>query len=1524
MTPTTSMFAAMHPTRRNTDVLWRSRLMRLLRHTCIAALVTVSIANAQEVEKAVSPHADWKNLASGKSAMFVTPPNYAETTDANDAQQLFDGQVTTKAPTWYDTATVGWRGPQPIEFTVDLGGISPIRGVALRVGAGQSGVGWPKSVRVLVSDTGEAYSDVGDVMKVTPHALPAEGYDVLWLEASGLKTHGKFVKFVMTPTDTGNGIYFFADEVEIYRGDDAFLALPLPEPVAPASKDSPRADWANLARGKAVTFNTAPNDPGTNDPDDAKQMVDGALSPANPLWSDKSAVGWGMVDPTVFTVDLGADKPIRGVALHLGSGQAGVEWPASIQMYVSETGAQFSPVGDLMQMLDKRPPEKEYAAFWLVADKLETHARYVKFSCTPTNLGNGAYIFADEIEIYRGDDALLKRPLNSIESPDRWIASWNDLNWRDETQSAPEPERPTRIVLVNGKTETGGDVPLQQAMVEPSGISFTLKGEAGKSRSMSWTARLAKPVSTEKCRYALLTFRAEGVQRTYESRPLVMLQGINAKTDDNSATLIESKMVPNDGRSHTIVKRLPDGLTMNMLKVALVTEDDVPRLTLERLELLAEVPDVFTPEVAIGSAALIPGFAPVELGAALNGTISAWYEEAFEKHKLIMDGVRTLNTGSVTVSGVPFTIAAGANNLAAMPQSVPSTERIEFLGHQMDRRYLEPDSRHDALTVNVDANAREAFLLLALSASPTQVLGGQPHTALHLDDVESLSIELTYDSGEPDIALPYSLADKGCYIPARAIGAYAVAVDPTRRLKTITLHNRHYGPNFALVGLTLNTSDKPLVPEIADPGAPEQTRQNPEPAAKPVVVAHEGSRLTISNRWYEYSFDLTKGFIIDRAANRWNDAAKLSLGSSSGLRLRVGDTVYTGACFKAEVVRTNVTTAELKLTSTRPELPLELAVTVTADESPNLSFVTKSTNTGDKPLAAELALPALDGVVIGDVEQTRIFFPQYRNVDTAERIALRAPYGPEYTSQFMDVYSRVAGVGLMVRTDNTEQQMVHFALRKDDTGVSGGAHFPADYNQLAPGASHTYVPVSLIAHGGDWRTGVTMHRDWVRSWYKPYKFQEKAYFKDAWEIACYRTSDYLSWLEQKAAPFINKERNKFMVDEIFAFEKKNRGHEPDLVHFYNWTYDDENKRNDYGTHGSPRAYAHVGGLEFFRKGIDDIQTRLNKPLSLYTVVDRFRASALPDQNLANELIASSWYQQPDSDASSIVRGASTLKDGIYYVQCGDKKWTEYLVNDIVQMQRDTGCKMVYMDVFSFWSHLKGAKGTSPRQADLKLLKMLRDRLPADVAVWSEYPPTDYGQQFSDGALQYYFLHLNEVFARRYNFAARSYDMLHEMPINIGRYVLPSFKSFGLPGYIEASNSPTQVDAMFVNGEGIQEDTWRLHHSRIRRKLNRAYDVKRAYTDCFNTSSPQPMVDTAAKGIVANCFPTENRTLWTLYNVRPKTYTGIVLEVPHKPGARYRDAWNDKELTPVIENGIAKIAITIHPQQPGCVVQDITN
>jgi hypothetical protein len=138
---------------------------------------------------------------------------------------------------------------------------------------------------------------------------------------------------------------------------------------------------------------------------------------------------------------------------------------------------------------------------------------------------------------------------------------------------------------------------------------------------------------------------------------------------------------------------------------------------------------------------------------------------------------------------------------------------------------------------------------------------------------------------------------------------------------------------------------------------------------------------------------------------------------------------------------------------------------------------------------------------------------------------------------------------------------------------------------------------------------------------------------------------------------------------------------------------------------------------------------------------------------------------------------------------------------------------------------------------------------------------------------------------------------------------------------EGMLQPSTLDAGFHNGDNSCYNTRRLVESRILAKQKRGCDIKRLYSDCFLSSNPQPRVDTEVQGISANLFPGKNRNLWTINNGRPKTFSGVVLAVPHQQGAKYYDAWNDREIQPIIENGLAKISLSIDPQQPGCIVQE---
>lgn len=202
---------------------------------------TISITLIIMFAASLSALAD-ENLAAGKSYTFSLPPTYPLCTDEGDATDLTDGVVApgvsdadrdAASSLWGSRSAVGWmHARQMPEVTIDLGEVQPISGVALHTASGASGVSAFRSIPVLVSDDGETYRCVGDLVDLNTQPMPPNypGYDVYWLKATELQTKGRYVKFVLI----AGGVFGFADEIEVYAGEASWLDRPAGgEPMTP-------------------------------------------------------------------------------------------------------------------------------------------------------------------------------------------------------------------------------------------------------------------------------------------------------------------------------------------------------------------------------------------------------------------------------------------------------------------------------------------------------------------------------------------------------------------------------------------------------------------------------------------------------------------------------------------------------------------------------------------------------------------------------------------------------------------------------------------------------------------------------------------------------------------------------------------------------------------------------------------------------------------------------------------------------------------------------------------------------------------------------------------------------------------------------------------------------------------------------------------------------------------------------------------------------------------------------------------
>jgi len=164
----------------------------------------------------------------------------------------------------------------------------------------------------------------------------------------------------------------------------------------------------NIARDCPYTMSPRPNYPLTTDPGDDRQLTDGVYAGANTMWLQKPTVGWENASPVTIVIDLRGVQPIGGVTFSTAAGTAGVEWPRSIFVLVSDDGRRYFPVADLTAPGSGNvPPPTGYARFRFTAQRLATHGRYVALLVDQ----DGPYTFCDEIEVQAGRPDAVRAPL---------------------------------------------------------------------------------------------------------------------------------------------------------------------------------------------------------------------------------------------------------------------------------------------------------------------------------------------------------------------------------------------------------------------------------------------------------------------------------------------------------------------------------------------------------------------------------------------------------------------------------------------------------------------------------------------------------------------------------------------------------------------------------------------------------------------------------------------------------------------------------------------------------------------------------------------------------------------------------------------------------------------------------------------------------------------------------------------------------------------------------------------------------
>ncbi|MBT3288968.1 MAG: hypothetical protein HN380_16585, partial [Victivallales bacterium] len=182
------------------------------------------------------------------------------------------------------------------------------------------------------------------------------------------------------------------DAIQVYRADQE------PKETAPAVPFV--APGPNIALDKPYTLSPRPSYRLCTDADDKIQLTDGTYT-VGYFWTQMTTVGYSRAYPAMVTIDLGKIEAIAGVSLSTAAGAAGVTWPETIFVLVSDDGKNWRSLGDIISLSLKHglPSADKYSTHRFATADLKACGRYVQVMVAQT-----PYCFMDEIEVYRGKD----------------------------------------------------------------------------------------------------------------------------------------------------------------------------------------------------------------------------------------------------------------------------------------------------------------------------------------------------------------------------------------------------------------------------------------------------------------------------------------------------------------------------------------------------------------------------------------------------------------------------------------------------------------------------------------------------------------------------------------------------------------------------------------------------------------------------------------------------------------------------------------------------------------------------------------------------------------------------------------------------------------------------------------------------------------------------------------------------------------------------------------------------------------
>ena len=1000
--------------------------------------------------------------------------------------------------------------------------------------------------------------------------------------------------------------------------------------------------------------------------------------------------------------------------------------------------------------------------------------------------------------------------------------------------------------------------------------------------------------------YVVLEYAASGITREHALHAPFLL-GCNGSGD---STLCELNDLVADGRRHRIVAAAARA-SYSGLKLHLTVKAPHARFEIFSLYTCSapELPGRFA---QFCGETVREGFEPVDIGALINAPMP--------EEPAVIDGGRGLPCGETALMGIPFRFEDG--RVAPEPPPAENADRIISFGVPATRRQTRPVSRDSEISVPVFGCAKEIVFAAALSgklherwgfcAKDPTILGaalGEVMMPLCANDIERFAVEIVYENGLRDTAFPYNLA-LGRHVICGETGLYAVRTTG-QPVKCVNFRNRMLDTDVSILAVTLNRAAKALIP--AEPvkraaAAPEDMGAE--------VISRDGNLLTVVSGAMRLTIDTSAGLDIVSLENGFAPNSRVS---GAMLRLRLPDGSVDSR-FESEIV--SLDKKRVTIRCRHSLLVCDVTLEVRPDSTVGLAL--SATGAGVEKVSCGIIFPALGRVSFADHADGWYLFPKYQNALGNGRISVYEESAPSFPMQFFDLFSPSQQGGLGVLTMERETKVRKYALDKDDETMSAFVEYPAMYLELAPGERFDASPAELFVHSGDWRAAFRRYRDWLRSWYKPYKCQNKGWYRSRFWLTA-EITDFFETEEFVRQPFwYDKESGEYAFRRVMEEQKSLYGCYPDILHLWEWTYDETVGHALWGHYGR-EDFDRVGGLESFTGALRSCAEKTGAAISLY---------------LHPTLLSQVYPEAKDFMPELLVKHVSGVPIGLYddtFRMChADNRWLEHILEMYERVYRETGINILYVDEFSLrvdnrcYSDRHGHPVPSNLlETDRKFISALRERLPEEVVLYGEYAAADVNARYIDCNITYHILDSIRDMIENSWMEGDGDDAYGRVFTDLYRFAFPGIVQLVLPMAMR-NLSWQPLKSTFFNAEAIYDSFWDAEESRGREFMAKAFQIKKRYADCFISDTPDTMLDSPLGGVFINRFPGKNRTIYTIYNSAYETRRGAMLDLPYEPGVSYYDVWNECPCETERRDGRVLVMGFAGAQDVGCIVAERTN